>query len=315
MRILFLNSAPIITHGMARGFMELGHSVEYVVPGDQKLERMLQRVEQFKPDLLFTEGGVGREESIAALIDQTSLPHVYWAIEDPIAPQMSLHYAKRSVLTLTTYEEFIEQVYQPAGVRSLCIPFACSPQYHRTGAAVPELAHELVFFGNNYDVHQNRKVGYDSMFRPALRNGWDIAFYGDENWVNGKISFVVPPHAYKGYLSYDKMPDMCASAKFILGVHSINGSRTMQAMRTFEVLGCGGFFFTQHTTAIEAMFQNHVHLVWSQSPEQTEELYTYYRNRPEEMDKIRRQGQQFVYDNHTYKHRAAEILHHLQGIV
>ncbi|MNP40795.1 Spore protein YkvP [compost metagenome] len=86
----------------------------------------------------------------------------------------------------------------------------------------------------------------------------------------------------------------------------------MQAMRTFEVLGCGGFFFTQHTTAMEHMFVNHVHLVWSTSPEETVELYEYYRNRQDLIDQIRRKGQEFVYQQHTYKHRVMTIMKKLE---
>jgi spore maturation protein CgeB len=311
MRILFLNSAPIVKYGMAQGFAQLGHEVGLVVPNDQTVEGMLKRIDEFKPDLLFTDGGVGREESIGYILDKTGLPHVYWAIEDPVSSNLSLFYGKRSILTLTTYEEFIHDIYQQNQVETLCIPFACNPEYHHSGKHIPELSHDLVFMGNNYNAHQNRIIGYKSMFAPCLANGWDIAFYGDHNWINQDQIFSVPTVNYKGYLSNESIADLCASSNFILGVHSINGSKTMQAMRTFEVLGCGGFFFTQHTTAIEHMFQNHVHLVWSSSPEETVELYEYYKNRPERMDQIRRKGQEFVYNHHTYKHRVTTIMKHL----
>jgi spore maturation protein CgeB len=315
MKILFLNSAPIITLGMAEGFKTLGHEVDFVVPGAQSEEGMLAKVNAFKPDLLFTEGGVGREQTIGSLIDKTGIPHIYWGIEDPVAYNMSLAYGRKSILTLTTYVEWIDEIYRPNDVRAICIPFACNPSFHKPGTYRPEHAHDLVFVGNNYEVHPNRLIGNRIMFEPFIDGKHDIAFYGDEHWVNGKIAFQVPREMYKGYMGYGEWPDLCASSSFILGVHSINGSKTMQSMRTFEVLGCAGFFFTQHTTAIEAMFDNHVHLVWSQSPEESLELYEFYKNRPEAMDQIRRQGQQFVYENHTYRHRALQIMEELKPLL
>lgn len=309
MRILFLNSAPIIKYGMSQGFAQLGHEVDMVLPGEQStVEGILKKVDEYKPDLLFTEGGVGREADIAGILEKTGLPHIYWAIEDPVSSNLSLFYGKRSILTLTTCEEFIRDVYEPNQVDVLCIPFACNPEYHKQGQRRPELSHELVFMGNNYEVHKNRLIGYRNLFTPCLEKNWDIAFYGDHHWIKPEMTFHVPEHNYKGYLSNELLPDLCTSSQFILGVHSINGSKTMQAMRTFEVLGCGGFFFTQHTTAIEEMFENHVHLVWSTSPEETIELVEYYRSHPEEMECIKRAGQQFVYEHHTYKHRAAQVM-------
>lgn len=88
----------------------------------------------------------------------------------------------------------------------------------------------------------------------------------------------------------------------------------MQSMRTFEILGCGGFFLTQHTRAIEYMFKNHTHLVWSKSYEETVELMDYYLNNESERERIALNGQQFVYENHTYEKRASEIIKALKDV-
>jgi len=102
-----------------------------------------------------------------------------------------------------------------------------------------------------------------------------------------------------------------SSAKIILGVHSITDSRTMQSMRTFEILGCCGFFLTQFTKAIEAMFINHKHLVWSSSYEETSDLMNFYLNNASAREKIAKNGQKYVYENHTYEKRVADIINAL----
>ena len=87
----------------------------------------------------------------------------------------------------------------------------------------------------------------------------------------------------------------------------------MQSMRTFEVLGCGGFFLTQRTRAIEYMFKNHVHLVWSASYEETVDLMNYYLENDSAREKIALTGQQFVYQNHSYERRVSEIINALKA--
>ncbi|TYP79482.1 CgeB family protein [Paenibacillus methanolicus] len=307
LRILFLNWAPIISFGLAPGFRDIGWVTDILPPEDNHPDGIRRRIADFKPDYLLTEGGVGREKLLLPLIEECGVPHLYWAIEDPVASNLSLAYGRASILTLTTCEEWLREVYAPNGVEAICVPFACNPSFHATGRYRPEFRHELAFVGNNYEAHANRKAGLAIMIDPLLAAGYPIAFYGDENWINGRISYTIDPALYRGYLSYIHWPDLCASTPFVLGLHSINGSRTMQAMRSFEVLGCGGLFFTQHTTAMEAMFDNHKHLVWSTSAEETVELYRYYQSHPDEAERIRRQGREFVYAHHTYAHRAREI--------
>ncbi len=308
MKILFLNWAPIIKYGIAEGFRELGIDIEILNPEEDTTSGMLKRIAACKPDLLFTEGGINREHIILEVIEKSKIPHVYWAIEDPIAYNLSLVYGRKSVLTCTTHLAWIQEIYQPNGVRAIFVPFACNPKWHKRGAYDPLLAHTFAFMGNNYNAHPYRTKGCQTMFQPLIDTGSDIVFYGNENWLNRKFPFYIPEKLYHGYLAYERLPNLCASAPFMLGIHSVGNSTTMQSMRTFEVMGCGGFFFTHHSKAVENMFKNHKHLVWSTSQAETLETYHFYESHPETMKKIRQEGQQFVYQFHTYKHRALEIL-------
>jgi spore maturation protein CgeB len=148
------------------------------------------------------------------------------------------------------------------------------------------------------------------MITPFIDKGKALEVYGFD-WANPKHRFSLTDQYNKGYISHEKSVVAYSSAKIVLGVHSIANSRTMQSMRTFEVLGCQGFFLTQHTRAIEAMFKNHEHLVWSSCYEETVELIDYYLNHGPAREKISVNGQKFVYENHSYEKRAAEIIHSL----
>lgn len=115
-------------------------------------------------------------------------------------------------------------------------------------------------------------------------------------------------------MANEDLPAACATSRIILGLHSVDTSQTMMSMRTFEILGSGGFYLTQWTAAIEKMFVNHQHLVWTRSREETLDLVNYYLSRPDLRKKIARQGQAEVYRRHTYQHRVSQILPYLQQL-
>ncbi len=315
MRILFLDWSPLITYGIAPGFKELGFNTVIVRPEENSIEGINRKIKDFKPDLLFTEALYGRDDIIFPVIEQAKIPHICWAIEDPVSIEFSLKWAKESILTLTTCEEWVSSVYEANGHKAISIPFACNLKFHRKGSPSSSLAHDLVFVGNNYKYFPTRLEGYQTILNPFISNGYDIAVYGNWWWEDLDFPYQIPRNIYLGYLDYEKFPDLCASANFILGVHSIGGSKTMQSMRTFDVLGCAGFYLTHKTAAIENMFENHKHLVWSSSPEETMDLYKHYKKHPERMEQIRMQGQKFVFENHTYAHRVRQIIHALGEIL
>jgi spore maturation protein CgeB len=192
--------------------------------------------------------------------------------------------------------------------------FACNPSYHREAPPDPRYNHDIIFTGNNYSYHAARQRGVDTVLQPLIDQGYDLKVYGNEWWLDPNQSYTIPPSYYGGYMANEDLPAACASARIILGLHSVDTSRTMMSMRTFEILGCGGFYLTQWTPAIEEMFINHHHLVWSKSPEETLDLVEYYLQRPQLRQRIARQGQAEVYQKHTYQQRVREIMPHLQRL-
>ena len=71
---------------------------------------------------------------------------------------------------------------------------------------------------------------------------------------------------------------------------------------------------TQWTPAVEEMFINHHHLVWSKSREETLDLVKYYLQHPELRQRIALQGQSEVYQKHSYQQRVREIMPYLQQL-
>ncbi|CAH8247217.1 glycosyltransferase [Paenibacillus melissococcoides] len=79
-------------------------------------------------------------------------------------------------------------------------------------------------------------------------------------------------------------------------------------MRLFEGMGCGALILTDNTPEQSALFENGVHYVLYDSREDMLEKLRYYLNHPDEAAKIAAEGQRHVVRNHTYEHRASQVL-------
>lgn len=311
MKILFTNPSPMIKYGMQPGFEKHGWITDRLELPEHSVEDLEKKVESFRPDFLFTEGGEDTKHFIFPFLDKNKIPHIYWAVEDPISNDtLAMEWAKRSVLTLTPDINSLQN-YHANGYKAICIPFAIDPDYYHS---YPVDSHfstlDAIHIGNNYDVFPERINAYGYILQPFIDQKKQFEVYGFD-WNNPDHSFTLPSEYDKGYIAHEKSVIAYSSAKIVLGVHSITKSTTMQSMRTFEILGCGGFFLTQRTLAIESMFQDHIHLVASSSYEETIELMNYYLNHPKERRKIAEEGQRFVYSEHTYAKRAESIIHSL----
>lgn len=312
LRILFANTAPIVKYGIGPALAELGHEVRYVfLDQEPSLEPFIN---EFNPDIVFNDGGTGRMPKLFPLLEQRGIPHVYWAIEDPVSfGFLSLPFAQKSALVFTPCWESLAD-YRRHGISAHLLMFACNPSYHRTGTPDSRFNHDIVFAGNNYSYHPARQKGIATVLQPLIDHGYDLQVYGNEWWLDPNQSYTIPPSYYGGYMANEDLPAVCATARIILGLHSVDTSRTMMSMRTFEILGCQGFYITQWTPAIEEMFINHHHLVWSKSPEETLDLVKYYLQHPQLRQRIARQGQAEVYRKHTYQQRVREIMPYLQSL-
>lgn len=311
MKILFLNDSSLLASGLASGF-STDDEIKYLPVHQPDWENRLENLfKTWRPQFAFAEGvsisTVAR--NLFIILRRYNIPLVYWAIDDPPDfRRMSLPLSRGARLVLTPAEECLP-LYQQAHIPAHYFHFACNPSFHHSSPSAPEYACDLMLVANYYTSYPQRKFGSEIILYPLLKllDPFSLKVYGNEHWLKNADNFVLPEGVYQGYLTYDQLPTAYSSAKIILGLHSVTDSPTMMSMRTFEALGCGAFFFTHWTPALENLFKNHVHLVWSRNPDETLELIHFYLAREDLRLKIARQGQEEVYRYHTYKHRVASI--------
>lgn len=311
MRVLFLNNSSLITCGLASGFRS-EDEIKYLPvsqPGWE--ERFKKLIQSWRPHFALAEGvsisTVAR--NLFLLLKSYNIPLIYWAIDDPPDwRRMSLPLSRGARLVLTPAQECIPW-YNKAGVSAQYFHFACNPSFHHSASTVSEYTCDLLLVANYYTSYPQRKAGAEIILAPLLKltDALSLKVYGNEHWLNNTDHFLLPQGVYQGYLPYDQLPAAYSSAKIVLGLHSVTDSPTMMSMRTFEALGCGAFFLTHWTPAVENLFKNHHHLVWSRHPDETLELIQFYLAREDLRLKIARQGQEEVYQHHTYRQRVDSI--------
>jgi spore maturation protein CgeB len=274
-------------------------------------------IADFGPDFILVEGyfNVGHPAWIREVTRDFDrrIAHVYWAMEDPtFHGHVSLPQAKYYDCVLTTVEELVP-VYRSAGKEAGLFLFACNPEFHRQVPPREEYRSDLVLVANNFTLRRDSVWWF---LLPLLERGYDVKVWG-RWWHDAKepVNLLPFPGVYQGLLPYENLPAVYASAKLVLGLNFYDTSATQTSMRPFEVMGCGGgLYVSPYTKAQENIFGNHAFQV--RNPAETIETVDRLLSLSDgQRQTLAEAAQRFVYDHHTYRHRAESIIRAVQVIL
>jgi spore maturation protein CgeB len=322
MKVLFTNDPPLIKYGVAEGFKQLGHEVR-VLQGDlerlwgqtipEQIQRFQKAIKEFRPDFIFTEGHPGFDpKTICEIAIKYGIPHLYWAIEDPICTDISIKaYIPYVDYVFTTTVERIP-LYQSLGKKAELLLFGCNPEFHRFTGIDRNYCYDIVLVANNYSSRYEEVKWF---LLPLVENGFNIKVWGiwwDD--ASRPVNLLKYPEVYGNLLPYEELPKVYSSAKIILGVNCDDTSLTQTSMRPYETLACGGGLYLGHYTKAQAnLFPE---LIF-QTSNTGETLATVNKilNLPEsERKTLAQKGQAEVYRNHSYALRAEQIIKAFQSI-
>lgn len=316
MRVLFTNDPPLIKYGIAQGFQQLKHEIHIMQgererlwgqPLSEQRLRLEQAIEVFKPDFVFTEGHPDFDpETVCKTIRDHKIPHVYWAIEDPVCTNLSTKtYIPYADWVFTTTAECVP-FYRSLGKRAELLLFGCNPRFHYFRGEDPEYRHDLVLVATNYS---SRYAEAEWLVMPFVERGYDIKIWG--LWWDDPsrpVHLGRYPGKFGGLLPYEELPVVYSSAKIILGMNCDSSSITQTSMRPYEALACGGGLYLGHYTKA----QKHIF----------KELIFQVRNTAEAIRTVNRllalgeterkamalKAQREVYQKHSYLQRASQVL-------
>lgn len=314
MRFISIGTSPLMRLGLLPGFAQAGCQTghfphhNWMALGEEEGTALLEKsLLETKPDYLIFGGYAPKYFSrLPQLCKKHGAGFIYWAIEDPVGFDNTLFLAKKADFVFTTTQECIAK-YKQHGITADLLLFACNPAYHKAGTFNADYDVDLALAASCYQW-ETRRQGYRIILGAAKESKRSLMVWG-AGWDRKHGQAILgDPSLYHGYFSNSALPDLCSSAKIILGVQCDGSSLTQTSMRPYEVLGCRGFHLTQWTKATAHLFKEGRHLVTARTPEEALKKIKFYLARPSARERIAKQGQRFVYKFHTYEQRVRDII-------
>jgi spore maturation protein CgeB len=117
----------------------------------------------------------------------------------------------------------------------------------------------------------------------------------------------------RGPLLGEAMVRALGAARIIVNPHG-DFMRWGGNMRLFEACGAGAFQIADDRPGIRDWFEPGRHLVTYRDPADLRELVTFYLAHDDEREAIARAGRAHVLRHHTYDHRMADLIRHVEEV-
>jgi len=116
----------------------------------------------------------------------------------------------------------------------------------------------------------------------------------------------------RGVWGIDKTKVICASDISLNPHHPLNDIKGTPS-RTFDIAACGGFQLAEHKEDIESLFKTGEEIICYKTMDELRKLIKYYLLHPDERKEIGLAGQKRVLKEHSYEHRARQILNTIKN--
>ncbi|WP_245861897.1 glycosyltransferase family protein [Sanguibacter antarcticus] len=252
---------------------------------------------------------------LVAWCREHGVPTVFWNKEDPAHFEDFLDAARLFDHVFTTDSAMVPAYRDRLGHdRVGTLGFAAQPVIHNPVRAHGRGPERDVAFAGMYFAHKypERREQMDLLLGAAHRvsgrmeTGLEIfsrQLGGDERY-----QFPVPYAEHVvGSLTYEQTLAAYREYKVFLNVNSVVDSPSMCARRVFEISACGTPVVSAPSVAITALFPpNEVFTV--SEPDEAEHTLRALVRSPELRDRATHLAQRRIWEEHTYSHRAAQVL-------
>ncbi len=310
MRILLIGSDNEwrMEAALQRAFRRAGHTTLLI--DDRRMKRLIGwkmtqlwakwQADQFAADFVFLSKCLALEpKTVSAIIEGKSNamwyhdPQWYRDIERPDIG----HIVDIGRLANTFFVTGFEEKWRTHGLRAEFLP-AAGDAGIKPVSSEERFASEVAFIGAGYDQARAKRL-MDVAAHFNLRvwgPGWD-EWRGKLQW-NGRS------------VEGEQFAAVCSSAGIILGINPARaaGGQFYTSDRTWMVMLAGGFYLAERTTGVAEMLSDGVHCGFYDDTTTCIEKCGYYLAAGEERERIRRNGEAFVRQHHTYDQRVPNLL-------
>jgi spore maturation protein CgeB len=209
------------------------------------------------------------------------IPTIFYAIDTHLA--FFSHQAVASLfdLVFVAQKEFVEPLKRTGCKNVFWLPLACDSEIHRR-YDLPKI-YDVCFLGSLYPQRKQLLKRLSCKFK-----------------------------VYQGYKLFNELTRFYSQSKIVFN-KSINNDLNM---RIFEAMSSGSMLLTDKliNNGLEDLFRDRQHLVLYKE-DNLEYLTEYYLAHESEREKIAACGRDNVLSNHTYEHRAKQVIDTLEKFI
>jgi hypothetical protein len=260
----------------------------------------LSKARKFKPDFVFLGKCHGLDvDTVAEILH--GKPNSMW-YHDPqwykstFRPEVK-HIIAVGKLTQTFFVSGFEDEWKKLGLPAKFLPSAADMDI-RPVAQVKRFHSDVSFIGTGYDATR-------AQFLLKVANKYDLKVWG-EGWEEWR-----KPLRWAGRPVHGKeFSAVCSSSSISLGINPARakGGTTYTSDRTWMVILGGGFLLGQGTPGLTELLREGDHCAWYQDIESCLAKIDYYLKNSAARERIRREGQVFVRQHHTFDSRIRNLL-------
>lgn len=281
----------------------------------QLQRRLLDECDSFKPGLLFMFKPDGITNATLKRIRQSGIRVILWSPDCFGANVPEWVKAASSEIDLLCVSAkgllpaYRQVCHAPAYWLMEGAHLPSFPTLSLSRAEQTPYASEVAFIGNIF--HTGAQAGDFNTRRNLLRQvgtNFDLKIWGIQRYPDAAKKFGGRARIIEWPAYNEEYVKVCQSASVILGINLINSIKLYFSNRTFLTLASGGFHITSYVPGLEAMFENHKHLVWFRDENECVELIDYYLKRPKRRQSIADAGQQLVRRKYSLARQVGRLL-------
>ena len=310
MKILIIGSANKwrMERSTERAFRRAGHTTRLfddkaskrLLGGKFTQGRALRIAKRFKPDFVMLGKCQALElDTVEQII--SGKPNAMWYHDPPSFRNINrpdvAHVAAVGRLAQTFFVSGFVDEWKKLGLRAKFLPSAADRDLGPTKAQ-KNLSSDVAFIGTGYDRAR-------AAFLIKLAKKFELKVWGPgwQEWRK-QVHWTGRPVYGKSFAA------VCSSTKIVLGINPgiARGATNYTSDRTWMVIQAGAFYLGEATDGVTELLREGDHCAWYRDLESCIDRCTYYLANPATRERIRRQGQHFVEEHHTFDQRIENLL-------
>ena len=260
----------------------------------------LSKAKKFNPDFVFLGKCHGLDiETVATIIDGKASSMWYhdpqW-YKNTYRPDIA-HIVKVGKLTQTFFVSGFVDEWKALGLPAKFLPSAADRDI-KPVQPQKKLKSDVSFIGTGYDSTRAQ-----FLLKIAAKHDLKVWGNGWERWRK-ELNWSGRPVQGKEFAG------VCSSSYISLGINPIRakGASVYTSDRTWMVILAGGFYLGHGTPGLTEMLREGDHCAWYHDVDSCLSKIDYYLKNAASRERIRREGQVFVREHHTFDQRIHNLL-------